>query len=122
MRDLHTLHWLASYLHPEKAVEDFVEATESSRGTSTRLSGGARTSCGPCAAILHFLTGRPEERLSFDYAGRSWRKVSATATMAGLRAVERFMKHYFLVAKDVGDLTRIVCSALEVKQLKTTPG
>ncbi|HEM45825.1 MAG TPA: [protein-PII] uridylyltransferase, partial [Alphaproteobacteria bacterium] len=27
--------------------------------------------------------------------------------------VERFMKHYFLVAKDVGDLTRIYCAALE---------
>ena len=36
----------------------------------------------------------------------------------GLMAVERFMKHYFLVAKDVGDLTRILCSSLEVKQLK----
>ena len=31
------------------------------------------------------------------------------------------MKHYFLVAKDVGDLTRIVCSALEVQQLTTAP-
>ncbi|MGI9386401.1 MAG: [protein-PII] uridylyltransferase [Methyloligellaceae bacterium] len=38
-----------------------------------------------------------------------------------MRAVERFMKHYFLVAKDVGDLTRIVCSALEMKQLKSAP-
>ncbi len=40
---------------------------------------------------------------------------------AGLRAVERFMKHYFLVAKEVGELTRIVCSALEMKQLKSLP-
>jgi [protein-PII] uridylyltransferase len=38
-----------------------------------------------------------------------------------MRAVERFMKHYFLVAKEVGDLTRVLCSALEVKQLKATP-
>ena len=29
---------------------------------------------------------------------------------AGLSAVERFMKHYFLVAKEVGDLTGIVCA------------
>ncbi len=29
------------------------------------------------------------------------------------------MKHYFLVAKEVGQLTRIVCSALEIKQLKS---
>ena len=40
----------------------------------------------------------------------------------GLRAVERFMKHYFLVAKDVGDLTTILCSALEMEQVKASPG
>ena len=32
------------------------------------------------------------------------------------------MKHYFLVAKDVGDLTRILCSALEEVQAKDVPG
>jgi len=26
------------------------------------------------------------------------------------------MKHYFLVAKDVGDLTTILCSSLEMQQ------
>jgi len=34
----------------------------------------------------------------------------------GARGVERFMKHYFLVAKDVGDLTRIFCAILEIDQ------
>jgi [protein-PII] uridylyltransferase len=31
------------------------------------------------------------------------------------------MKHYFLVAKDVGDLTAILCSALEDRQAKPAP-
>ncbi len=31
------------------------------------------------------------------------------------------MKHYFLVAKDVGDLTRIFCSDLEEQQAKASP-
>ena len=44
------------------------------------------------------------------------------ADRGGLRAVERFMKHYFLVAKDVGDLTTILCSALEIEQVKGSPG
>ena len=35
---------------------------------------------------------------------------------AGSRGVERFMKHYFLIAKDVGDLTRIFCAILEADQ------
>ena len=34
----------------------------------------------------------------------------------GLKNVERFMKHYFLTAKEVGDLTRIICSVLEERQ------
>ncbi len=32
------------------------------------------------------------------------------------------MKHYFLVAKDVGDLTRIVCAALEDQDAKSVRG
>jgi [protein-PII] uridylyltransferase len=31
------------------------------------------------------------------------------------------MKHYFMVAKDVGDLTTVLCSWLEVQQLKLSP-
>ncbi len=31
------------------------------------------------------------------------------------------MKHYFLVAKDVGNLTRIFCASLEAKHLKDAP-
>src|SRR3546814_5423893 len=34
---------------------------------------------------------------------------------AGASGVERFMKHYFLIAKEVGDLTRIFCAALEAE-------
>src|SRR4029450_11259491 len=34
----------------------------------------------------------------------------------GMQDVERFMKHYFLVAKDVGDLTAILCANLEAQQ------
>ena len=40
---------------------------------------------------------------------------------AGLYGVERFMKHYFLVAKEVGDLTAIVCAAMEERQAKPSP-
>ena len=32
------------------------------------------------------------------------------------------MKHYFLITKEVGDLTTILCSALEMQHLKSAPG
>ncbi|MEL6921072.1 MAG: [protein-PII] uridylyltransferase, partial [Pseudomonadota bacterium] len=38
-----------------------------------------------------------------------------------LEDVERFMKHYFLVTKDVGDLTRIFCAVLEEQEIKQAP-
>ena len=35
--------------------------------------------------------------------------------------VERFMRHYFLIAKTVGDLTAILCAGLEDSQAKPMP-
>ena len=119
LRDLHTLHWLAKHLYPDKAEAEFVEA-----GVFTKSEYRSFRRCEnflwSVRCHLHFLTGRPEERLSFDLQ-QSMADQLGYRGHAGLRAVERFMKHYFLVAKEVGDLTRIVCSALELKQLKSLP-
>src|SRR5690606_41183433 len=64
---------------------------------------------------MHFITGRAEERLSFDMQ----REIAQRLGYPGhpsQRDVERFMKHYFLTAKDVGDLTAILCAELEDSQ------
>ena len=119
LRDLHTLHWLAKHLYPDKAEEEFVEA-----GVFTPAEYRSFRRCESflwsVRCQLHFLTDRPEERLSFDLQPLMAERLGYRSH-AGLRAVERFMKHYFLVAKEVGELTRIVCSALEMKQLKSLP-
>ena len=39
----------------------------------------------------------------------------------GNLAVERFMKHYFLAAKEVGELTRVFCAVLEAERLHSAP-
>ena len=69
---------------------------------------------------MHFLTGRAEERLSFDIQREIAVRLGYT-THPGLKDVERFMKHYFLIAKDVGDLTAILCAGLESQQAKAVP-
>ncbi len=119
LRDLHTLHWLAKHLYPNKAEAEFVEA-----GVFTRSEYRSFRRCESflwsVRCHLHFLTGRQEERLTFELQPLMAERLGYREH-AGLRAVERFMKHYFLVAKEVGDLTRIVCSALELKQLKPLP-
>ena len=61
------------------------------------------------------MTGRSEERLTFDVQ-KSIGEQMNYADRAGISGVERFMKHYFLIAKDVGDLTRIFAAVLEEKE------
>ncbi len=120
LRDLHTLYWLARYLYPDKEdARDFIKA-----GVFTRTEYNTFARCveflWSVRCNLHFLSGRAEERLSFDVQKPMAERLGYRDGR-GLHAVERFMKHYFLVAKDVGDLTRVVCAALEVKQLKAVP-
>jgi [protein-PII] uridylyltransferase len=67
------------------------------------------------------MTGKNADRLSFDLQAELAERLGYTAH-GGLKHVERFMKHYFLVAKDVGDLTRIFCSVLEAQEIKKSPG
>lgn len=119
LRDLHTLHWLAKHLYPDKAEEEFVEADVFNRH-EYRSFRRCESFLWSVRCQLHFLTGRPEERLSFDVQQMMAERLGYRGH-AGLSAVERFMKHYFLVTKEVGELTRIVCSALEMKQLKSLP-
>ena len=119
LRDLHTLHWLAKHLYPDKAEEEFVEAGVFTR-TEYRSFRRCESFLWSVRCHLHFLTDRPEERLSFDLQTQMAERLDYRGH-AGLSAVERFMKHYFLVAKEVGSLTGIVCSALEMKQLKSLP-
>src|SRR3546814_12192387 len=53
---------------------------------------------------LHYLASRPEERLTFDMQTEI-AKAMGYADRPGRLDVERFMKKYYLVAKEVGDLT-----------------
>ena len=120
LRDLHTLHWMSKYLYGEGVGRATVEA-----GVFTRDEVRTFEKCEDflwtVRCFLHFLTGRPVERLSFDVQEAMAERLGYKRH-GGLRAVERFMKHYFLIAKDVGDLTTILCSTLEIQQLKTAPG
>jgi [protein-PII] uridylyltransferase len=119
LRDLHTLHWLAKYLYgtglSERDAHTSVFSAEE-YSTFRRCEDFLWT----IRCHLHFLAGRAEERLTFDLQPAMAQRLGY-AERAGLRAVERFMKHYFLVAKEVGDLTTILCSVLEMEQHKASP-
>jgi [protein-PII] uridylyltransferase len=116
LRDLNTLFWIAKYAYRVNDVRELVAAGLFDRKELLMFQRSEeflwRVRC-----WLHFITGRAEERLSFDLQ----RQVAAAigyAGRSGQAPVERFMKAYFLVAKDVGDLTAIVCAGLEARQQK----
>ena len=120
LRDLHTLHWLSKYLFGQEVGVAAVDAgifTPEEAQTFRRCEDFLWS----VRCFLHFLTGRAEEVLTFDVQPAMAQNLGYTAH-GGLRAVERFMRHYFLIAKDVGDLTTILCGTLEMQQLKSAPG
>ena len=120
LRDLHTLHWLSKYLYGQ-GVGAATVAAGIFRPEEVATFRRCEDFLWTIRCFLHFLSGRSEEVLTFDV--QPWLAAQLGYNdRGGLIAVERFMKHYFLVAKDVGDLTTILCSALEMQQLKASPG
>src|SRR4029079_2756997 len=119
LRDLHTLFWIAKYVYRVHGVEGLVD-----RGVfdedELKLFRRCEDFQWSVRCNMHFLTGRAEERLSFDIQREIAVRLGYTEH-PGQKDVERFMKHYFLVAKDVGDLTAILCAALEDQQAKPAP-
>ena len=120
LRDLQTLFWIGKYFYRVPTAEELV-----GKGVFTRAEFNQFRKCEDflwaVRCHMHFLTGRAEERLHFDIQREIAQRLGYTRH-PGLSAVERFMKHYFLIAKTVGDLTRIFCAALEEEQAKHVPG
>jgi [protein-PII] uridylyltransferase len=114
LRDLHTLFWITKYIYRIDDVGKLVELGVLSLEESQRFD-RAQKFLWTVRCHIHYLAGRAEERLTFDLQTEIGRQMGYT-DHAGSRGVERFMKHYFLVAKDVGDLTRIFCAILEADQ------
>src|SRR6516165_945072 len=114
LRDLHTLFWIAKYIYRTDDFGKLVELGVLSAEESLRFD-HAQNFLWMVRCHLHYLAGRAEERLTFDLQAEIARRMGYADDERG-RGVERFMKDYFLVAKDVGDLTRIFCAILEADQ------
>ena len=119
LRDLHTLFWISKYVY---RVRDLDELGDTGVFDAEELALFRRCEdfLWSVRCNMHFLAGRAEERLSFDIQREMAVRLGYTEH-PGLKDVERFMKHYFLIAKDVGDLTANLCAALEDQQAKPAP-
>ena len=120
LRDLNTLFWIARYSYGIEQLDDLVALNVLTQ-EELRLFRKCDAFLWEVRCHLHFLTGRAEERLSFDVqkplAAFFYREASA-AGKAGMKPVEKFMRRYFLIAKNIGDLTAIFCASLEAAQTK----
>jgi [protein-PII] uridylyltransferase len=119
LRDLHTLFWIAKYVYLVRELQELI-----SHGVfdaqELKLFRRCEDFLWAVRCHMHFVTGRAEERLSFDIQRDIAQRLGYTSH-PGMQDVERFMKHYFLIAKDVGDLTAILCARLEERQAKPIP-
>jgi len=130
LRDLQSLFWMAKYMarampapllrepRPRQVVSDewgTLEGvlTDRERQTFTQ----AFDFLWKVRFLLHITAGRAEERLSFDLQPEIAQRMGYVSRN-GEPAVERFMHRYFIVAKEVGALTRIFCATLEAQKAK----
>ena len=120
LRDLNTLFWIAKYIYATNSTDELEEKAAFSHEELAIFKKCERF-LWAVRCHLHFLSKRGNDRLSFDRQSDIAERLGYKAH-GGLKHVERFMKHYFLVAKDVGDLTRILCASLEARQVKDVPG
>src|SRR3569833_1009158 len=116
LRDLHALFWIGKYFYRVKTGAELVDKGVLSHDEYRQFQ-RAEDFLWAIRCNLHFLTGRADEKLTFDVQPELANRLRF-AERPGMLGVERMMKRYFLVAKDVGDLTRIFCTSLEFDHAK----
>ena len=116
LRDLNTLYWIGKYFYRVQTYPELIGKGVFSK-TEYRAFQRAEDFLWAVRCNLHFLVGRADDRLTFEIQQEMAERMGYH-DRAGMLGVERFMKRYFLVAKDVGDLTRIFCTSLEFAHAK----
>ena len=111
LRDLHTLYWIGKYIHKVSTASDLVHVGLLSVEEYNRFR-KAENFLWSVRCHMHNITGRAEERLTFDLQ-REVAEQMQFADRPGRSAVERFMHYYFLNAKTVGDVTGLFLAHLD---------
>ena len=111
LRDLHTLYWIGKYVHRVRSPAALVDVGLLST-TEYRRFRRAENFLWAVRCHMHDITGRAEDRLTFDLQSDVARRMQF-AERPGRSPVERFMQYYFLNAKTVGDVTGLFLAHLD---------
>jgi [protein-PII] uridylyltransferase len=111
LRDLQTLFWIGKFVH---AARDPAELVDKGLLTAAehRQFQRALNHLWAIRIQLHDVAGRAEERLTFDLQREVAARMGYRAR-PGVAPVERFMRHYFMTARTVGDLSGLFLAHLE---------
>ena len=117
LRDLQTLYWIGKYIHRVRDAAELVDVglftAEEYRTLPPRRGLPLAVRC-----HLHTITGRAEDRLTFDLQREVARRMNY-ADRPGKSAVERFMQFYFLQAQHVGNLTGVFLAHIDEQMGKS---
>jgi [protein-PII] uridylyltransferase len=115
LRDLQTLYWMARYVFRIRNLMTLAEVEHASGGLITQREGRLALRSWEflwtVRLHLHYVSGRAEERLTFDLQPVVGARMGYTRR-SRQDGVERFMRHYFLTARDVIRLTDVLQPAL----------
>ena len=111
LRDLQTLYWIGKYIYRVTSAGELVDVGLLTADEFKRFRKAANF-LWAVRCHMHDITGRAEDRLTFDLQPEVARRMRF-ADRPGKSSVERFMHYYFLNAKVVGNLTGVFLAHLD---------
>jgi [protein-PII] uridylyltransferase len=111
LRDLQTLYWIARYVFGTQTMGELAEVGGILSEQEAKHARRSWEFLWTLRFHLHYVAGRAEERLTFDLQPVVGARMGYTrhGRQAG---TERFMRHYFLIAREVVRLTRVLEPAI----------
>ena len=119
LRDLQTLYWISKYVYKISDKNDLINYKIFTKNDMD-IFFKAEDFLWTIRCALHIFTKRANEILSFDLQVPLAKSLGFKKG-SGLLAVENFMQTYFLHAKNVGELTRILLAKMESLHVKKNP-
>ena len=111
LRDLQTLYWIARYVFDTQTMGELADLGGILTQQEARHGRRAWEFLWAVRFHLHYVAGRAEERLTFDLQPVVGARMGYTRH-GRQDGVERFMRHYFLTAREITRLTRILEPAI----------
>jgi [protein-PII] uridylyltransferase len=111
LRDLQTLYWIARYVFGTHTMGELAEVGGILSEIEAKHARRSWEFLWTVRFHLHYVAGRAEERLTFDLQPVVGARMGYTRH-GRQDGTERFMRHYFLTARDVVRLTRVLEPAI----------